>query len=194
MQNPKDRPVKTCAELCEAGSPNTAPQACLMTAKEFLKMVSLLSGQKAKRRGHLQFYSSPAHRLLPLPIYLNRHTAHYLHPENTVRFAVLLHLRAAYYLPLDLAKVVLDGLPEEHYDLILNDILSAADIVRLARDGGPKPWLKDVLLGRGSRALHAADRLVKEPELASPPLAMADHQKVLRRAPALAAADLAVAV
>lgn len=160
MGNPKDRPIKTCAELCEAGSPSGTSQAALMTAKEFVKMASLLSGQKTTR-GNLQFYSSPALRILPLPIYLRRHTAYYLHPENTVRFAVLLHLRAAYFLPLDLVKVVLDGLKPEHYSLILDDILSASDIVRLAREGEPKAWLKDVLAARSARALQVA-RLIKD--------------------------------
>ena len=191
MKSFKNRPVMTCDELCAAGSPSCNPQVALLTAGEYLKMVQMIVGREV-RRGTLQFYSSPKLRLLPKPVYFRRHTALYLHPEHTVRFAVLLHLRAAYFLPLKLAKVVLDDLSENHYGLILDDILSAADIVRLARDGGPKAWLGHALAGRASRALQAAQLIGNGREQAAGPAeiasAMADHMKVFGRSAPVAAA------
>ncbi len=183
MEHPKNRPVMTCKELCEDGSTSRLPRYALLTAREFLKMVWMLSGQRATR-STLQFYSSPKARLLPLPVYRNRHTAHYLHPEHTLRFAILLHLRAAYFLPLKLAKVVLDGLSPALYDLVLSDVLSASDIVRLAQGSEPK-WVKEALVGRASRALEAARIIGKTLKQIAEPLSeaseLAEHQRFYNR-------------
>jgi regulator of sirC expression with transglutaminase-like and TPR domain len=195
VESLKSRPVMTCEQLCAAGSPGGIPQSSLLMAGEFLKMVRAISGRKVTRRT-LQFYGSPQLRLMPKPLHFRGHRAHYLHPEHSVRFAVLLHLRAEYFLPLKLAKVVLDRLTTDRYDLILDSVLSAADIVRLARDGGPKAWLRDALVGRASRALQAARLIENGREEAAEPAeiasAMADHRKVFGRASTPAAADLLV--
>lgn len=172
MRHKNDRPIVTCNELSVSTPLNPAPKEALLTPAEFLKMVWMISGHKATRR-LAQFYSSPKSRLLPLPVYRNRHTAHYLHPEHTVRFAVLLHLREAYFLPLKLVKVVLDGFPADHYDLLLSDVFSARDLVRIAREGLGDAWVRDVLFSRASRAQNAARMLGKAQEDARKPVAVA---------------------
>lgn len=196
MEHPKDRPVMTCEELCSEGSHDGKTRYALLTASEFLKMVWMISGQRATRRA-LQFYSSPEARLLPKPVYRNRHTAHYLHPENTVRFAVLLHLRSAYFLPLNLAKEVLDGLSPAFYELLLSDVLSAAEIVRLANDSD-REWVKEALIARASRAREAARAASRTLDQMAEPVSeeseLAEHRSFFRRAstrPSVAAAQAA---
>ncbi|MDE2236547.1 MAG: hypothetical protein KGO96_00870 [Elusimicrobia bacterium] len=188
MESIKSRPVVTCEELCAAGSPYGAPRKALLTAGEFLKMVRVISGHSLSRRT-LQLYSSPGLRLLPLPIHFRGNTAHYLHPEHTVRCALLLHLREAYFLPLNLVKEVLDAVSDEHCDLILSGVLSAQDLIRLARDGA-KAWLKEALVGRAARSLEAARVLGKTIEQAGEPVSMvsalAERGRAEGRVPALA--------
>ncbi|MDE2141183.1 MAG: hypothetical protein KGJ84_02060 [Elusimicrobia bacterium] len=152
------RPILTCGQLLgrERSAGRTVP--ALLDPGEFLGVVEALSGHAADRR-IAQFYSSPGLRLLPLPVYRFRHTAHYLHPEHTLRLAVILRLRRKYFFPLRLLRDVLATLHPAHYGFILRDGLSAEDIVKLARSAGSGLEPEDLLFRRVARLLAAADAL-----------------------------------
>ena len=72
------------------------PQRFLLEASEFVRYFNLaldLHGSKAISRRTLQFYGSPQLRLFPLPIYQNRHTAHYVYPDHFKLLCVIWTLR-----------------------------------------------------------------------------------------------------
>ncbi len=152
------RPILTCGQLLarERSAGRTVP--ALLEPGEFLRVVEALSGHAADRRV-AQFYSSPGLRLLPLPIYRFRHAAHYLHPEHTLRLAVVLRLRRKYFLPLRMLRDVLQTLHPAHYGFILRDALSAEDIVKLARSARSGLEPEDLIFRRVARLLAAADAL-----------------------------------
>lgn len=125
-----DRPILSWLEIVSRG-PN-ASQPALLSYAEFLKAAAALSGQKLTRRT-LQFYSSPRLRLVPLPCYAKGHISHYRHPEDTLRLALLLYLRASYWMPIKLVREVLHGLRPKHYDLVMEGLLSGQEILALVR-------------------------------------------------------------
>jgi hypothetical protein len=153
----------TCAELC-AKEPGTD---ALLRWDEFLKMVERMSG-KALNRRLLQFYSSPELRLVPLPIYARRHTAHYLHPEDTRRLALVLHLRTKYFLPFKILRKVLAELSPEHYDLVHRDAFTAEEISRLGALENRWPLMRELIFKRVHRLLRTAHAFEKYGEARLP--------------------------
>jgi hypothetical protein len=143
----------TCARLLAEEGP-AQPLEALLDSREFLRAVEALCGHAVDRRT-VQFYSSPQLRLLPLPVYKFGHTSYYLHPEHTHRLAVILHLRRKYYFPARLLRQVLETLSPAHYGFILQDQLSAQDILLLARSSEIAP--QDLIYRRIVRLLDAAD-------------------------------------
>ncbi len=163
MRRTVDRPIMTCAELC-AKEPGAA---ALLQWDEFLKMVELMSGEALTRRT-LQLYSSPQFRLVPLPIYAKRHTAHYLHPEDTGRLALVLHLRTKYFLPIKVLRQVLAELSPEHYDLVHRDAFTAEEISRLGALENRWPLMRELIFKRVHRLLRTAHTFEKYGEARLP--------------------------
>jgi len=142
----------TCAEVCAAGPGAGA----LLNCGEFLKMVEILSGQAVTRRT-LQFYSSPQHRLMPLPVYARRHTAYYFHPEHTRRMAVIMHLRNRYFLPINVLRRVLSELAPDHYELVMRDAFTAEDLTRIGALDNRWPLMREAIYGRVLRLLSITE-------------------------------------
>jgi len=85
---------------------------------EFFNNSYWLKGKNRLTRRTLLFYGSPQLRLLPRPVYRNRHTGYYIFPDHYRRLAIIWTLREKFFFPLELIKVLLRGIPEESYDLI----------------------------------------------------------------------------
>ncbi len=99
------------------------PEKFLMRTDHFLRMFNWefsLKGDKALSRRTLQFYSSPQTKLLPLPVYKERHTAHYVFPDHYERLAVIWTLRSRFFFPIGLIRSVLKEISEDHYGLIID--------------------------------------------------------------------------
>lgn len=152
VKDVEDRPIKTCAELCGNGSAAMNSERALVRWDEFLKVVRLISGISLARR-NLQLYSSPQFRLVPKPVYARRHTAHYRHPEDTMRLAVVLHLRDTYYFPVAVIQSILKALHPRYYPAILSGLLAPDDIKALANAGYMAPDCVEVFFRRTSHLL-----------------------------------------
>lgn len=85
---------------------------------EFFNNSYWLKGKDRLTRRTLLFYGSPQLRLLPRPVYRNRHTGYYIFPDHYRRLAIIWTLREKFFFPLELIKVLLKGIPEESYDII----------------------------------------------------------------------------
>jgi len=153
MSRQEDRPIANWAELCASRPDGWRNQRVLLECGEFLQAVKAVSGMTVHRRW-LQFYSSPQVRLMPLPVYAKRHTAHYAHPEDTLRLALILKLRNAYFFPIKLVRETLKNLAEKHYPLVLNAGLSADDIRLLAGPQGENTNPRELIYGRVSKLLN----------------------------------------
>jgi hypothetical protein len=87
-------------------------------------------------RSTLQFYSSPRIRLLPLPVYKNRHTAHYIAPDHFARLAVICVLREKFFMPIKLIQKLIEVMPGDRYQLLekwpgtMRDLLQAAPLLQ----------------------------------------------------------------
>lgn len=109
------------------------PQRFLLEANEFIKYfnhVLELHGSKAISRRTLQFYGSPELRLFPLPIYQNRHTAHYIYPDHFWLLCVIWTLRERFFLPIKHIRALVRELPLERYELVINWDGSAEELER----------------------------------------------------------------
>ncbi len=162
----EDRPLMTCAELSADGPIAMNGPRALLNSSEFLKAVKAVSGRSIDRRC-LQFYSSPLLRLMPLPVYVKGHTSRYLHPEQTLRLAVILRLRTKYFFPIKLLREVLAALPPEHYVLILRDCLDADDIRQLARPAGEGQGIspRELILARAARLRSVAEAMLERDQI-----------------------------
>lgn len=156
MPHIEDRPIVSWGELCARWPDAVHSRSAKLNCAEFLKAVEALSGHSVGRRW-LQFYSSPRMRLMPLPVYARRHTAHYLHPESTLRLALIVHLRTRYFLPIKLVREILATLPAEHYRLILKDGLSVEEIRLLARPESRGISPQGLIYRRVAKLLALAD-------------------------------------
>lgn len=123
--------ILSCEAVYAMGPRSVFDTHCLVEAGEFLKLVEAVSGHSITRH-RLQYYSSPNARLMPLPTYAKRHTAHYEHPEQTLRLALLLQLRDKYYFPIKLLRTILDNLQRKFYGAVLQDALTPQQIKALA--------------------------------------------------------------
>ena len=104
----------------------------VMTADDFIEFFNnsyWLKGKDQLTRRTLLFYGSPQLRLLPRPVYRNRHTGYYIFPDHYRRLAIIWTLRERFFFPLELIKVLLRGIPEESYDLIESWWGSAEDLL-----------------------------------------------------------------
>lgn len=155
MSRFEDRPIMSWSGLCALGPVGRHSRRALLNCGEFLKAVKAVSGHLI-RRGTVQFYSSPAVRLMPLPRYARRHTAHYPHPEATMRLAIIVHLRSRYFFPIKLLREVLATLPPDHYGLVLRDAFTADEIRLLARPEGRDIAPRGLIFQRVSRLLSVA--------------------------------------
>ena len=98
------------------------PQRFLLEANEFINYFNCvleLHGSKGISRRTLQFYGSPQLRLFPLPIYKNRHTAHYVYPDHFWLLCVIWTLRERFFLPIKNIRGLVRDLPQDRYDLVL---------------------------------------------------------------------------
>jgi hypothetical protein len=98
------------------------PQRFLLEAGEFVgyfNHVLDLHGKKAISRRTLQFYGSPQLRLFPLPIYQNRHTAHYVYPDHFMLLCVIWTLRERFFLPIKNIRDLIRGLPADKHELVI---------------------------------------------------------------------------
>ena len=98
------------------------PQRFLLEASEFVRYFNLaldLHGSKAISRRTLQFYGSPQFRLFPLPIYQNRHTAHYVYPDHFKLLCVIWTLRERFFLPIKNIRALIHDLPADKYELVI---------------------------------------------------------------------------
>jgi hypothetical protein len=139
----EDLPVLTAKEVSKYFNPEVQaadiPKRYLMEAEEFLKHFNSRNGGLLKpeyciTRRALQFYSSPQVQILPLPVYHNRHTAHYIVPEHFNRLAAITALREKHFMPIKLIRKLLNVLPEEKYELLerwpgtVHDLVDAAPL------------------------------------------------------------------
>ncbi|MBI5630039.1 MAG: hypothetical protein HY921_04040 [Elusimicrobia bacterium] len=131
---------------------------------EFFNNSYSLKGKDQLTRRTLLFYGSPQLRLLPRPVYRNRHTGYYIFPDHYRRLAIIWTLRQKFFFPLELIKVLLRGIPEESYDLIEGwwgsgeDLL---DMIPLLKAGFTE---QDVDNYRACKGLLRADAAHPEPE------------------------------
>lgn len=132
MPHLEERPVMTWEELRGLGAAAAHSRSALLSAAEFLKAVKTVSGHSITRRT-LQLYSSPQFRLVPLPVSGGRRGSQYLHPENTLRLAVVLRLRNDFFFPIKRLREVIDTISPDHYPVVLRHGLTAAQIFLLAR-------------------------------------------------------------
>lgn len=130
---------------------------------EFFNNSYSLKGKDRLTRRTLLFYGSPQLRLLPRPVYRNRHTGYYIFPDHYRRLAIIWTLREKFFLPLELIKVLLRGVPEESYDLIESwwgsgeDLL---DMIPLLKAGFTE---RDIDNYGASKGLLRADAAYLEP-------------------------------
>ncbi len=120
------------------------PEKFYVRADHFLRLFNEdfnLKGDKAMSRRTLQFYSSPQARLLPLPVYKDRHTAYYLFPDYYERLGVVWTLRSKFAFPIPMIRTLLTEIDEDWYSLIMDwDESSEAllDIIMLDKVGFAK--------------------------------------------------------
>lgn len=108
-----------------------------METGEFLKHFKHHANLGITRR-KLQYYSSPQVRLLPLPVYRNRHTAHYIVPDHLKHLTAICLLREKYRMPIKSIRLLLKELPEKNYALLDKWGGSARDLldaVKLFKSG-----------------------------------------------------------
>lgn len=143
LETDQDLSVMTAKQVSKYFNPHLRvediPKRYLMEAGEFLKHFNsrngfmLLPEYRLSRRT-LQFYSSPQVRLLPLPGYRNRHTAHYLVPDHFTRLVAVTALRERHFMPIKLIQRLLKVLPEDKHELLerwpgtVQDLLDAAPL------------------------------------------------------------------
>ena len=140
--------IKISAQLIKEGvaihgkgiHPIYPKERCLMSTEEFLKFFNhdhKLSGSEAISRRTLQYYCSPQARLFPLPVYKNRHTAHYVFPDHYMQLCAIWKLRQG-SVPIKQIRFLLKDLPGEMYPMVVNwrgNPLDLVDIVPLHKAG-----------------------------------------------------------
>jgi hypothetical protein len=97
------------------------PEKFLVRADHFLRLFNEdfnLKGDKALSRRTLQFYSSPQAKLMPLPVYKNRHTAYYNFPDDYGRLGVIWTLRSRFFFPIELVRSVLERMHPDMYAVV----------------------------------------------------------------------------
>lgn len=163
------------------------PFRYLMTTGEFLKYMnqgifsqaSELGEVKPMTRRTLQYYSSPQVKLLPLPVYRNRHTAHHIVPDHSRLLNAIWILRERHNLSIDAIREILEDLPESEIDHISSWRGSGSELIslvpllkagfnhedldcfeafRILADRGK--WQKAVMQGEGGKATSEALRRV----------------------------------
>ena len=117
------------------------PAKFYVRADHFLRLFNEdfnLKGAQAMSRRTLQFYSSPQARLLPLPVYKDRHTAYYLFPDYYERLGVVWTLRSKFSFPIPMVRTLLTEIDADLYPLIMDWDESAEallDIIMLDKVG-----------------------------------------------------------
>lgn len=99
------------------------PEKFLVRTDHFIKLFNedfRLKGDKAMSRRTLQFYSSPQARLLPLPVYKDRHTAHYVFPDHYERLGVIWTLRSKFFFPIGMIRTLLNEIETSFYPIIMD--------------------------------------------------------------------------
>lgn len=99
------------------------PETFLVRTDHFLRLFNeyfRLKGDKAMSRRTLQFYSSPQARLLPLPVYKDRHTAHYVFPDHYKRLGVIWTLRSKFFFPIAMIRTLLNEIDTDMYAMIMD--------------------------------------------------------------------------
>ncbi len=184
------REILSFKELCATKGPALYGGRAFLECAEFLKMVKLATGRSLTRRT-LQFFSSTGLRLLPAPCHMRGFKAHYRHPEDTLRVAVILHLRERYFLPFDVLREIMAGLPQRLHKLVLGDCFTVEDMRRLA---GPAAGVspRDVIFERVFSLLCDAEsfeqfRTPKLLDVSEFPAAVENFRRWLHKEPALPA-------
>lgn len=152
MPHETDRPIMTLAQLYAVNPESLRSIRCLISCREFLRLIEALTGYRLTRRA-LQFYSSPQARLMPLPVYAEGHRAHYLHPEHTLRLGAALRLQRRHFLPLKVVREVMEKLPPEFFGLVIREILSADEVRDIALGDASAPFSHHLTLERRARSL-----------------------------------------
>lgn len=119
----QDLPVMTAKQVSKYYhanvEPANVPARYLMETDEFLMHFNIrdtpVPPAEPLTRSTLQFYSSPRVRLFPLPVYRNRHTAHYIVPDHFKRLAVICVLRDKFFMPIKMIHKLVEMLPEDNY-------------------------------------------------------------------------------
>jgi len=99
------------------------PEKFLVRADHFLRLNNEdlgLKGDKALTRRTLQFYSSPQARLMPLPVYKDRHTAYYHFPDDYERLGVIWTLRSKFFFPIERIRWLLKEISTDMYPMIMD--------------------------------------------------------------------------
>lgn len=97
------------------------PEKFLVRADHFLRLFNEdfnLKGDKAMSRRTLQFYSSPQAKLMPLPVYKNRHTAYYNFPDDYERLGVIWTMRSRFFFPIEMVRTLLDQIHPDMYAVV----------------------------------------------------------------------------
>ncbi|MDE2039552.1 MAG: hypothetical protein KGO96_01035 [Elusimicrobia bacterium] len=119
----QDLPVMTAKQVSKYYhanvDPTNIPARYLMETDDFLMHFNTrdtpLPPAEPLTRSTLQFYSSPRVRLFPLPVYRNRHTAHYIVPDHFNRLAVICIMRDKFFMPIKMIHKLVELLPEDNY-------------------------------------------------------------------------------
>ena len=122
----QDLPVMTAKQVSKYYRPHDklddVPQRYLMETEDFLKHFNTretpIPPAEPLTRSTLQFYSSPRVRLFPLPVYRNRHTAHYIVPDHFNRLAVICVLRDKFFMPIKLIHKLVEAMPGDNYKFL----------------------------------------------------------------------------
>lgn len=103
-------------------APANVPARYLMETDDFLMHFNTretpIPPAEPLTRSTLQFYSSPRVRLFPLPVYRNRHTAHYIVPDHFNRLAVICVLRDKFFMPIKLIHKLVAAMPGDNYKFL----------------------------------------------------------------------------
>ena len=105
------------------GDEKNPPEKPLVRTDHFLQLFNedfRLKGDKAMSRRTLQFYSSPQARILPLPVYKDRHTAHYVFPDHYARLGVIWTLRSKFFFPIGIIRSLLNEIQTDLYPMIMD--------------------------------------------------------------------------
>jgi DNA-binding transcriptional MerR regulator len=133
-------------EKWKAEKTRSAPARVLVKDTDFLELIEVLLEAKPSLR-ELKAYSSPRLGLLPPPV--RREGAdYYVYPDHLELLGTVLTLRKAYHLPLETIRELLERVPLDEHHVLSARVLSAADLLDLAKMGAAGFGLKDVVMAK----------------------------------------------